>query len=58
LYQRSEKIFKKVKNFAVEELDIVKEHKKIMTINLFTKTGLKNFALDLYFFTEAFKLIT
>lgn len=58
LYQRSERTFKKVKNFSVEELEIIKEQKKILIIKLFSKTGVRNFALDIYYFTEAFKLIT
>lgn len=56
LFQRSEKIFKKVKNFSIEELEILKDHKKILTIGMFSKNGVKNFALDMYFFTETFKL--
>jgi hypothetical protein len=58
LFQRSERTFRKAKNFAIQDLDILKEHQKTTTIALFTKTGLRNLALDLYFFTEALKLIT
>ena len=51
LYKKSERTFKKAKMFAIEELDIMKENRKIMTISSFTKLGVENLALDLYFFT-------
>jgi hypothetical protein len=52
LAKKSEKIYRKVKLFAVEELDVLKENKKLLTISYVTKMGLEQFALDLYFLTE------
>lgn len=35
----------------MEELEFIKDQKKIVTIGMFSKSGVKNFALDIYFFT-------
>lgn len=55
LFRRSERTFKKAKMFSVEDIEGIKQGKRILTISAFTKLGVENLALDLYFLTEAIK---
>lgn len=57
LYKKSERILKKTKNFSMEDIEFIKDKKRTV-IGMFSKAGVKNFALDLYFFTEALKIMT
>lgn len=41
----------------MEDIEAIKEKKRAV-IGMFTKGGVKLFALDMYFFTEALKLMT
>ncbi len=41
----------------MEDIEFIKDKKRTV-IGMFSKAGVKNFALDLYFFTEALKIMT